>query len=198
MEVQEKNIIAAFEVADENGKALLKNLFPDIDLERRIDNRPVTERIKTFEDALNELGEDNFLVMHYTAYINADTGWIGGDEDLLAFLKLRIICAALNEGWEPKFTQDEERWYPWHWLYTESEIGDMATEEQHERCMTDTGDYVTEYAGFADSHSLSSPSHSLTSIGSRLCLKNRELAAYCGTQFIRLWADFKLIRKCEE
>jgi hypothetical protein len=194
MEVQEKNIIAAYEVADESGKALLKNLFPSVEFEKK----PVTERIKTFEDAFNELGEDNFLVMQYCAYINADTGWIGGDEDLLAYLKLRIICAALNEGWEPEFTQDEERWYPWHWLYTENEIGDMATEEQHERCMTETGDYVTEYAGFAYSNTRDAPSRPNTNIGSRLCLKNRELAAYCGTQFVRLWADFKLIRKCEE
>lgn len=194
MEVQEKNIIAAFEVADENGKALLKNLFPDIDLERRIDNRPVTERIKTFYDALKELGDDNPFVIQYRA-IEASIAYEPATAALLAYAKLQVVVAALNEGWEPKFTKDEVRWYAWHWLYTEDEIGDMATEEQHERCMTETGDYVTEYAGFACAYSSSAPSFTGPNVGSRLCLKNRELAAYCGTQFIRLWADFGLIRK---
>ena len=32
-------------------------------------------------------------------------------------------------------------------------------------------------------------------IGSRLCLKTRELAVYCGKQFIDIWADFLLIKK---
>ena len=55
MEIQEKNVLAAYQGADEKGQELLRNLFPDIDFKRKIDNRPVTERIKTFEDALKEL-----------------------------------------------------------------------------------------------------------------------------------------------
>ena len=67
--------------------------------------------------------------------------------------------------------------------------------EKKERCMMQTTDYVTEYAGFAYASSVYAPSYSGAYVGSRLCLKNSELATYCGRQFIDLWADFKLLSK---
>lgn len=196
MEIQEKNIIAAYKVADENGQQMLRTLFPAVEFDKQeADNRPVTERIKTFDDALNALGEEHpFVAMFRT--INVNFSYCSATAAMFAYAKLQVVCAALNEGWEPQFTDDETRWYPWHWLYTEEEIGNMATEEQHERCMMSVGDYQQEgWAGFASAGSGSAPSAAVTSVGSRLCLKSRELAAYCGTQFIDLWADFKLIRK---
>ena len=30
---------------------------------------------------------------------------------------------------------------------------------------------------------------------SRLCFKSEALATYCGQQFIKLWADFNMIKK---
>ena len=73
----------------------------------------VTKRIKTLEDACAELGEKHPLVTQYRLSVAA--AYIGDPmtEDFIAFLKLRIIAAALNEGWEPTFDKDEERWYPW-------------------------------------------------------------------------------------
>ena len=161
----------------------------------QVDNRPVTERIKTFEDAYNELGEDDPLVMHYEAYKKADTGWIGADQDVTAFLKLRIICKALNEGWEPQFTEDEVRWYPWHLLWTADELTEKSDEWKQDRHCIDTGEYENEYAGFAYANSYYAPSYTSALVGSRLCLKSEALADYCGKQFIDLWADFKLIRR---
>ena len=35
-----------------------------------VDNRPVTERIKTFEDALDELGDEHPLVKEYWGVVN--------------------------------------------------------------------------------------------------------------------------------
>lgn len=71
------------------------------------DNRPVTERIKTFEDACNELGEENVFVQAYrTAEFNT-SGNQNDVSDVVAYLKLRVIAEALNEGWEPHFTTDE-------------------------------------------------------------------------------------------
>ena len=64
------------------------------------DNRPVTERIKTFEDACNELGEDHPMVSVYDALVSRANGeqslaeWMVNDG--VAFLKLRIIAYALN------------------------------------------------------------------------------------------------------
>lgn len=189
MEINVSNLKAAYAVADESGKTLLRNLFPDADLNK--DNRPVTERIKTFEDACQELGEEHPFVVAYRAVEDIDE--CSGDVE--AYLKLRIIVAALNEGWTPELKEGEILYYPWHWLYTQSEIDDMDEDERKERRMMQTGDYATEYAGFACAHSNRAPSSTVASLGSRLCLKSSELASYCGKQFIGIWVDFRLIRR---
>ena len=94
------------------------------------DNRPVTERIKTFEDACNELGEENVLVQAYrTAEFNT-SGNQNDVSDVVAYLKLRVISEALNEGWEPQFTTDEYRHYPWFYIYTQEEIDNMDEEKK--------------------------------------------------------------------
>lgn len=164
---------------------------------KQADNRPVTERIKTFEDACRELGTNHPLVLQYEFNYNAEGGWNDNADtrDFSAYLKLRIICAALNEGWEPKFTEDEWRYYPYFWLYTEDEIKDMDDDEKQQRSLRSTGDYLTDYAGFDYAYSYRAPSFSAAYIASRLCLKSDTLAVYCGKQFIDLWADFYLIRK---
>ena len=186
MEIKIENVKAAFNTADESGKKLLLALFPELSSEtaQKADNRPVTERIKTFEDAMLELGEEHPFVKEWHFGENLSP-------ELEAYLQLRVICAALNEGWEPKFTEDEWRYYPWFYLYTQQELDDMDDDEKQERHMIDTGDYETEYCGLGYATSASRTSH----IGSRLCLKNSELATYCGKQFIDLWADFNLVRR---
>ena len=88
--------------------------------EQKVDNRPVTERIKTFEDACNALGDEHPLVTQYRLIAGAYTG-DPITQDLIAYLKLRIIVTALNEGWEPQFTNDEYRYYPWFYLYTKEQ-----------------------------------------------------------------------------
>ena len=187
MNPTEANIRAAYNAADESGKTLLRNLFPDLSLgQSEKDNRPVTERIKTFEDACRELGIEAEA---------EEAKYEGLMPDEVAYQKLRLICAALNEGWQPKFTETEVRWYPWHWLFTQDERDNMGDEEERDRAMIDTGDYDTEYAGLASAGSANAPSDTIAYIGSRLCFKSEALADYCGHQFISLWADFKLIRR---
>lgn len=159
-----------------------------------VDEKPkdITDRIKTFDDALKELDRGHPLVEEYTTL----TEDITLSPDLLAYLKLRIVCAALNEGWEPQFTKDEVLWYPWHWLYTQKEIDGLDEEEKTNLYMIPTDHHQTEYTIFACSISGFAAGGSDACIGFRLCLKSEELADYCGKQFIHLWADFKLIRKC--
>lgn len=196
MDIKKENLVKAYSKADENVKQLLRELFPEAGLEtaHAADKRPVTERIKTFEDACKELGEKNPLVEQYN-YIEPAYRGEPEAENLLAYMKLCIVCAALNEGWEPQFTEDEIRYYPWHLLYTQEEIDEKHEEEKTNRHMMSTGDYQTEYADFAYANSTYAPSNTNASVGSRLCLKSDTLAVYCGKQFIKLWADFKLIRK---
>ena len=189
MEIKKENIQAAFKAADESGRKLLLALFPELNTEsaQKPDNRPVTERIKTFADAARAIGIENPEEW--------EDGYSNVEYDILAYFKLRIIVKALNEGWEPQFTENETRYYPWFWLYTENEIEEMDEDECASRSLISTGDYVTEYAGFAFAATNNAPSHTNAYFGSRLCLKNRELAAYCGRQFITIWADYHLIIK---
>ena len=200
IEIQKSNVQAAFKAAGENPEiqVCLRHLFGDIvEPEQAQDNRHVTERIKTFEDAMAALDSNHPFVCDFRAFC-AQSDDISSDDispDMLAYLKLRIICAALNEGWEPEFTEEETRYYPWFWLYTQEELDNIQDSEKKARRMIDTGDYQTEFAGFGYARSTNAPSDADAGIGSRLCLHSSELAIHCGKQFIKLWADYNLVRK---
>lgn len=153
------------------------------------DNRPVTERVKTFEDAVRELGEEHPLVKE----------WHLGDglsADLEAYLKLRIIAAALNEGWEPKFTTDEYRYFPWFVLYTEEEYNELSDEDKS-RVVLRSVSYSRTGGGVACVFAYGDSSYSVSYNGSGLAFKNSDLAKYAGKQFIEIYADFVFKPKCE-
>lgn len=201
MEIKKENLLKALNTGSDSVKETILAIFPELKEEavQKADKRPVTERIKTFEDACRELGEEHPLIQAYRQILEIATCEDYMKEtfgvDMVAYLKLRIICAAINEGWEPKFTEDEWRYYPWFYLYTQQELDDMDDDEKQERHMIDTGDYETEYCGFGSANSGNVPSATIADLGSRLCLKNSELATYCGKQFISIWADFNLVRR---
>lgn len=192
MELQIENIIAAYNTADDNSKNLLRTMFPNVEFEgdKQADNRPVTERIKSYEDACRELG-----IKPIDTRVCNQVGDLILDDNTIAYMKLRTIVEALNEGWKPEFTKDEWRYYPWFYLYTQAELDGMSDWEKQERRMIDTAEYVTEYAGFGYAYSAYDTSKATARVSSRLCLHSRELAMYCGKQFIGIWADFNLIRK---
>lgn len=169
-------------------KEQVKNEMHKVFGEDTFKPKDIMERVKTFEDACRELGLDSE---------DLEQKWRDNNlmPDEIAYQKLRIICAALNEGWEPQFTEDEWRYYPWFWLYTQEEINDMDEDEKTNRRLMSTGDYQTGYAGLAYAYSNDAPSNAYTNFGSRLCLKSDTLAVYCGKQFINIWADYILIRK---
>ena len=156
--------------------------------EQKVDNRPVTERIKTFEDACNALGDKHPFVMQFN-YIKGNRKTVNTFEDVVAYLKLRIIVAALNEGWEPKFTEDEYRYFPWFYFYTKEEY-DKLDDEEKGRCVLRSGSSTNSAYGFVFCGASYDASHSYTSSGSRLAFRTRELAAYAGRQFTEEWADF--------
>lgn len=195
MEISIENAKAALNSADESIKKVLLALLPELrDIEAQTAaNRPITERVKTFEDACCELGEDHpFVQQWHNVYKCTEDE---GVSDLYAYLKLRIIAAALNEGWQPQFTGNEWRWYPWFYLYTEEELSEKDEEWKEKNALMSTGDYEDSYAGLVSADSSYAPSGTIAGIGSRLCFKSEALATYCGKQFISLWADFNLIKK---
>ena len=154
--------------------------------EPKVDNRPVTERIKTLADAMEALGQGNPLVEEYIAVrdkLRTDAG------ELIAYLKLRIIVAALNEGWEPKFEKGEYRYYPWFYLYTKEQYDELGDEEKG-RCVLRSGLSTNAGCGFVNVHAHYDASSSYSYNGSRLAFRTRELAAYAGRQFTEEWADF--------
>ena len=193
MEITEERINAAYSVADENMKKVLDALFAD---KTAKDDRPVTERVKTFDDAVKEIGEDHPYVKALRAAEET------GDENLVQYCRLRIITMALNEGWTPKFTEGEYRYWPYFWLYKDEEAvkeyagSDEKIKPLHEsvRCVLwggaahdGTGD------GFAYASSHDAPSYAYTTVGSRLCFKSRELAVYAADVFGEEWIKFYVL-----
>lgn len=197
MEIKIENAKAALKTADESVKKVLLALLPELkETEAQIAaNRPIIERVKTFEDACRELGADHPFVLAYQNTNLRDPEVAEENRDILAYMKLRIIAAALNEGWEPQFTEDEWRWYPWFTLWTEEELSEKSEELKADRHLISTGDYSGDYAAFVYACSTNAPSNANTFFGSRLCFKSEALATYCGKQFISLWADFNMIKK---
>ena len=159
------------------------------------DNRPVTERIKTFEDACNELGEENVLVQAYrTAEFNT-SGNQNDVSDVVAYLKLRVIAEALNEGWKPQFTHDETRYYPWFYFCTQEDIDKMDEEKKKKLWLVGGSSVDGAHCGLADAYSHSAYSHSAWSysnanVSARLAVKSEAIAKYFGQQFIDIWADY--------
>lgn len=144
--------------------------------------KDVRKRIKTFEDACHEIGID-------AEAWNRDKISLGLEPDVLAFLKLRIIVKALNEGWEPRFTEDECRYYPWFILYTGEEYNKL-DEEEKSRVVCRSGYYAIALGGVSYAYASFDSSYTYASFGVRLAFKTSELVAYCGRQFLDIWADF--------
>lgn len=87
---------------------------------------------------------------------------------IIANYKLIVIAEALNEGWKPNWQDsDEYKYYPWF---------DMSNP-----------------AGVGCSYTHRTASLTYAYFGSRLCLKNRELAIYFGQTFTDLFNDSLLL-----
>lgn len=187
LEISEKSVVSAYNSASEEQKQVLVGLFgADI-----FKPKSVMDRIKTFEDAVEALGEEHPFVVAYRQIEDIDEC---GD-DIEAYLKLRIIVAALNEGWTPKFEKDEWRYYPWFWLYTNGQIEEMNEEEKAQVCRVvgRASGSASAGGGLVCSYAYDVSTYSSTSNGSRLAFKTEELAEYAGKQFIEIYRDFMIV-----
>lgn len=157
---------------------------------------PATERVKTYEDAVLELGNDHPLV---EAASSAELRFTNSeDKDIIAYLKLRVIVAALNDGWKPQFVPGELRWYPWYELISKDEYDAMSEDEKQERrCVCRSYSYASAYGGLVYSYAYYASSTSFADVGSRLAFKSEALAEYAGKQFAELFADFCFIPKSD-
>lgn len=180
--ISKEQLINSYKTADNETKKTLEAIFG----KEIFKPKDIKERIKTFEDARSELGSAHPLVEEYET-ITCRCG--GLSDDILAYMKLRIIAAALNEGWEPQFTEDEWRYFPWFVLYTQKEIDEM-DEEQKSRVVFRSSSYADAYGGVACACSYLDSSYATSVIGSRLAFKSSELAKYAGEQFVEILADY--------
>jgi hypothetical protein len=113
--------------------------------------------------------------------------------DVLAYYKLRIICAALNEGWTPDYTDGNQyKYYPWIYYADEDYVKRHPENKWHKLCLvggracdgSSCGSFCV-YSGYAFSCSD-------TNCASRSAYKSRELAIYAAEQFFDIYVDYMI------
>lgn len=182
--ISKQDLLKAYREAEQSQKEFMKQLFG---ADTFAINFNVMGRVKTFQDAVNELGDEHPLVKQYNMLYSEFGSTM--DADIIAYLKLRIIAAALNEGWEPKFAKDEWRYYPYFYLLTKEEYEQLKDEDK--KCCVGRSSFSAYAVGglvYASSGAGSATSN--TYVGVRLAFKTRELAKYAGKQFLSIWFDF--------
>lgn len=187
LNINKENVLNAYGTATDEQKAMLEIIFG----KDTFKSKDITERIKTFEDACKELGSSHPLVLAYQNTNMRDTEVANDNKDIIAYMKLRIIVAALNEGWEPQFIPGEYRWSPYFILYTKDEI-DKMDDETRARVVSRSVSNASAFGGVSCACSSSGSACVDASFGSRLAFKTEELAEYAGKQFIEIYADFML------
>lgn len=187
LNINKENVLNAYGSATDEQKAMLEIIFG----KDTFKSKDITERIKTFEDACKELGSDHPLVLAYQNTNLRDAEVANDNKDIIAYMKLRIIVAALNEGWEPQFIPGEYRWFPYFVLYTKDEIDEMDGKTRA-RVVYRSNYNAYAVGGVSCAHSYSGSAYVDAGIGSRLAFKTEELAEYAGKQFIEIYADFML------
>ena len=180
--IKKENVMKAYDKATSAQKELLENLFG----KEMFQPKDITERVKTFEDAVKVLGNSNKAVVNYYEIRNTTSA-----KDILAFAKLRVIVEALNEGWRPAFSKDEHRYYLFFSIYSKEKFNSLS-EYYKNRCSiirrsSGNSNAVDSFiCAIVHDASLSPYAHS----SSRLSFKTHELGEYCGKQFIDIWADY--------
>ena len=151
---------------------------------------PVTERIKTFDDAVDELGSEHPLVKQYMA-ANGDESFT---RNTIAYMKLQIIVCALNEGWFPDLLNKEIRRYPYFRIITRSEIEEKSEEWKSAHKFAFLCDISSSGAscGIVSVYSHHAWSSVRSPVSSRLSANSKKIAMYFGNQFIDIWAEYLL------
>lgn len=116
------------------------------------------KKIKSYEAACKALGLKPISDEVFNAFQKEDR------KTMEAYHKLAVITRAINEGWQPDWSNREERKYE-PYMYTNS-------------------------AGLASAHTLHTPSDTYTYLGSRLCFRDYERATLAVKTFGELYKDY--------
>lgn len=180
IEVTEKEVKAAFDAAkSDEVKNVLAALFckPEDRVKPSLDDY---KSIKTYEDACEALGEEPVVDLRDHV-----------DKHIIALIKLETISRALwGKDWQPKPDPDGSKYfyYPWFYLYTQSEMDSMSEEDRGALLGANASDGAR--AGFGCLNAYGRSSFSYTNFGFRLCQETEEKAKYFGVQFKEIWADY--------
>ena len=98
--IDDKKAREIYPGAPDSLKAILEQTFGG----KKFFEQKITDRVKTFEDVLQILGE-SFNVR-------------GGETaDEIAYRKLKLIARCLNEGWTPDWNNSNQyKYYPWFYM----------------------------------------------------------------------------------
>ena len=149
----------------------------------------IRERIKTFEDAVEATGMTLPFSEEQMAVL---------PKDVVAYMKLRIIAAALNGLTKdtlnefPVFSEDEYRYYPWFYFVTQKELDKMEEKEKKSLLLWGANADNGSDAGLVCSNSDYAWANSVSDFAARLAVKTREDAIYIGKQFTSIWYDYIL------
>ena len=116
------------------------------------------KKIKSYEAACKALGLKPISDEVFNAFQKEDR------KTMAAYHKLAVITRAINEGWQPDWSNRNERKYE-PYMYTNS-------------------------AGLASAYTYNAPSNAYTAIGSRLCCRDHERATFAVETFGELYKDY--------
>lgn len=197
IEFSDEQLVALYRTGGDEARKAIKEALGD-EFSELI---PVTKRVQTLDDAVRELGDDQPAVK---AWRSIKYGYSVSEKDpdtadIMAYVTLRVITEALNEGWKPQFTEGERRWYCWYNLISKEDLDSMSEEEKKERRVVGRASfYASAHGGLVCSNASYVSTNSSTNFGSRLAFKSEELAEYAGKQFIEIYADYCFIPKSTE
>lgn len=147
----------------------------------------ITERIKTFDDALAALPAEHPMVRNWTAMRGLEDKF---SPNLAAYAKLCIIAAALNEDWELHWGSDQVYYYPWFYIYSKAEVETMMQDRKDKLVLLGGAAPRGSYCGLGCVNSSDAWSNASAFVGSRLAFRSSELARYCAEQFLDIWAQY--------
>ena len=152
LEITKEDAVKAHENAKNSGKKLLENLFG-----KKVFVKDIKERVKTLDDAIEILGEDDKDVIDYRRMQS-----MGLQPHILGNQELIIITKALNEGWKADWHNGIwDKWFNYFNMSSSS-----------------SGRFSFDDSVVRDS---------VSDCGSRLCFKSKELAQYAATQFLDIY-----------
>lgn len=136
----------------------------------------IRDRVRTFPDACEVIGLGHEFVKAYAA-TRFSLHDLTDECDVLAYLRLRIIVCALNEGWDSRQDIDYKGFGP-HYVAVESDYYENLSNEEKERCVELAPDIDSMYP-------YAMVKATRVCYGNPLALRAPELAVYAGMQFAK-------------